>query len=296
MQLHLIMRDMSILSDVMNPGNGADRLRGTPPGELAASHERGTLQTVDRALGILLSFSDRRTDWGVIELAKEFGLDKSAAQRLLSTLASRGFLHVNPTTRRYHLGPAVWRIASTWERRGGMAALLDPILIELADKTSRNAVFALADGAYVRCVAAADGGGSPMRDHPLVGELYPAHAGATSRAYFAMLPAGQRQALMYHVPLAKFSDLTFDDAAAIEAEMLKVAEVGWAYSEGEYDKNTRAVAAPVFAGDRPVGSVSIGEHKRENLGDIRDHVGAVLRAADQIGQLLAPRANPAPSR
>ncbi|UGS28222.1 IclR family transcriptional regulator [Microbacterium resistens] len=246
------------------------------------------LQTVDRALAVLLSFSGRRTDWGVTDLAHEFDLDKSAAQRLLSTLAARGFLHADPVTRRYRLGAALWRIASTWERRGGMAALVEAPLADLADESSRTAVFGLADGAYVRCIAAVDGGTSPMRDHPLVGELYPAHAGATSRAYFAFLSAGQRQQLMYHRPLAKFSDLTALDAAAIEAEMLEVAEQGWAYSEGEYDLNTRALAAPVFVTGRPIGSVSIGEHKREDLGDIRVHLDAVLRTAQRISQLLSP--------
>ncbi|MBV0894223.1 IclR family transcriptional regulator [Microbacterium sp. NC79] len=264
--------------------------------EGSSSTSSGVLQTVDRALNVLLSFSSRRTDWGVMELARELDLDKSTAQRLLATLASRGFLHADPTTRRYRLGPALWRIASTWERRGGMAALVEPYLTALADATRRSAVFAVADGAYVRAVAYVDGANeSPMRDHSMVGELYPAHAGATSRAYFATLSASARQALMYTIPLAKFNDLTADDATAIEAEMVAVAERGWAYSAGEYDLNTRAVAAPVYVGSRAIGSVSIGEHKRENLGEIRDHVSAVLQVADQIGALLSSTAIPAPN-
>lgn len=242
---------------------------------------------MDPALAVLLSFSTRRTEWGVMELAAEFDLDKSAAQRLLSTLTHRGFLYADPVTRRYRMGPAVWRISHTWERRGGMALLVEPVLAELADATSRTASFNLADGAYVRCVAAVDGGDVPIRDHPLVGELYPAHAGATSRAYFAFLSPSQRQSLMYHRPLAKFSDLTAQDAHTIEAEMLLVAEKGWAYSEGEYDSNTRAIAVPVFVLGRPVGSVSLGEHKREDLGDIRDLVSLLSQTAGKLEALLS---------
>lgn len=251
---------------------------------------------MDRALSVLLSFSARRTEWGVIELADEFGLDKSAAQRLLSTLAHRGFLYSDPVTRRYRMGPAMWRIASTWERRGGMALLVEPLLADLADPASRTAAFTLADGAYVRCVAAVDGGTAPMRDHPLIGELYPAHAGATSRAYFAFLSPSQRQALMYHRPLAKFSDLTSQDAHTIEQEMLQVAETGWAYSEGEYDSNTRAIAAPVFVLGRPVGSVGLAETKRMNLGDIRDHVELLLHTASRLGALLSTQTPEARTR
>ncbi len=256
---------------------------------------RAPLQTVDRALSVLLSYGPRRSDWGVVELAEEFGLDKSVAQRLLATLAARGFLHADPVTRRYRLGPAMWRMANLWERYGGMAALVEPVLADLADETSRTAVFAIADGSYVRAVAAVDGGASPMRNHPLVGELYPAHAGATSRAYFAFLAPKERQALMYERPLARFSEYTRLDAEAIEQSMIETEQTGWAYSEGEYDQNTRAVAAPVFVADRPIGSVSIGENKRETLGDIRDHTGAVLRASSAISQLLSLRST-SPSR
>ncbi|MGF3052831.1 hypothetical protein ACQUSY_02505 [Microbacterium sp. YY-03] len=46
---------------------------------------------------------------------------------------------------------------------------------------------------------------------------------------------------------------------------------------------------------RATGSVSIGEHKREQLGEIRDHVSAVLQVADQIGALLSSTAMPVPN-
>lgn len=248
---------------------------------------RPPLQTVDRALTVLLSFTARRTEWGVTELAAEFGFDKSSAQRLLAALAERGFLSIDPVTHRYRLGSAVWRIASTWEHRGGMAILVNPLLAELADATMRTVAFTLADGAYLRCVAAVDGGQAPMRDHPLVGEVYPAHAGATSRAYFAFLPKGQRESLAYRVPLARFSSRTELDPVLIEAQMSKTAEAGWAYSEGEYDVNTRAIAAPVVIGAQPIGSVSVGERKNDRVDDILDHVDAVQETAKKIGAMLS---------
>ncbi|PDQ35920.1 MAG: hypothetical protein B5766_03330 [Candidatus Lumbricidophila eiseniae] len=257
---------------------------------------RAPLQTVDRALSILLSYNPRRTDWGVVELADEFGLDKSAAQRLLATLARRGFLHADPITRRYRLGPVMWRMATMWERMGGMATLVRPVLATLAEETSRTAVFALADGAYVRAVAVVEGGSSPLRGDPMVGELYPAHAGATARAYFAFITPKEREILMYSRPLAQFNELTQQDSISIEHLMLDVAERGWAYSEGEYDRETRAVGAPVFVTGRPIGSVSIGELKRESSSEIRDHVNAVLRTAAGIGQLLSLRGTPPTKR
>jgi len=258
---------------------------------------RSPLQTVDRALEILISYSERRTDWGVLELAEEFGIDKSTAQRLLAALAARGFLRSDPVTRRYSLGPTMWRMAALWERTGGLATLADQVLIPLAQETDRTAVFAIPDGFHVRCVAAIDGGGGPLRSHPLVGDLYPAHAGATPRAYFAFLDGHERRALLTGRPFARFTDITEVDQEALERVFEQTVAQGWACSEGEYDAGTRAIAVPVRLGRRPVGSLSVAEAKTDkHLDDIRDHVPRLLARSEELSGLLAHHTAPARGR
>ncbi len=128
------------------------------------------LQSVDRALAVLLSFDEHRCDWGVTELAEQFGWDKSVAQRLLATLAGRGFLVSQPGSRRYRLGPAMWHLAWLWERRGGLASLARPVLGRLAQRTGYTALLAVSDGVDVRCVEAVDGDHGPVR-HSLIGQV-----------------------------------------------------------------------------------------------------------------------------
>jgi len=252
------------------------------------------LQTVDRALQILLSFSDGRPDWGVLELADEFGINKSTSQRLLAALATRGFLKADPYTRRYSLGPAMWHMANVWERGGGLARLADQVLTSLAAETERTALFTIPDGVHLRCIAAVDGAAGPVRSHALVGDLYPAHAGATSRAYFAFLEPHTRRALLNDRPRARFTELTEVDELAFEALLEETFAAGWAYSAGEYDSSTRAIAAPVRLGKTPIGSLSVLEPNSRADTDLRDMVPALLRAADDLSSLLSNRrpANP----
>src|SRR6266568_2805362 len=181
------------------------------------------LQTVDRAIDVLLSFDEHRTEWGVTELAEEFGWDKSVAQRLLATLACRGFL----------------------------------VSDRMARRTGYTAIFAVPDGVHLRCVEAIDGETGPVRFYPLVGELYPAHAGATSRAYFAMLPEPARATLFRGRPMARFSDTTPTDVDGLEHSFRITRATGYAYSEGEYDVATAALAIPVVVRHRPVGTLSL---------------------------------------
>ncbi|MGO1975476.1 MAG: IclR family transcriptional regulator [Propionibacteriaceae bacterium] len=259
---------------------------------------RSPLQTVDRALRVLLSFSERRTDWGVSELAADFGLDKSAAQRILAALSAQGFLRADPYTRRYSLGPAMWRMATHWERTGGLARLVDPVVAHLADDTDRAAAFAVPDGAYVRCIAAANGSDGPLRAQALVGDLYPAHAGATARAYFAFLDRHERRSLLLGRPVARFTEQTEVDHQVLERGYTETEELGYALSEGEYDANTRALAVPVLLGRRVVGSLTLGESATGQAhGELLEQLPRLQTAAQELSDLLASR-NPArrPSR
>lgn len=169
------------------------------------SRDRATLQTVDRALEILLTYTETRVEWGASELAAELGLSTSSAQRMLAALAERGFLRRVPYTRRYRLGPALWRMSNLWERTGGLSALANPVLEPLVEATGRTAVFAIPDGLHVRVVGSVDGPLGPARAHSFMNGLYPAHAGVAARAYFAFLDRDARRDLFRDRPLGRFS-------------------------------------------------------------------------------------------
>ncbi|MFC7812965.1 IclR family transcriptional regulator [Streptomyces olivaceus] len=262
----------------------------TPP-----EASRPPLQTADRLLGVLQAFDRERPEWGVSEVAKEFGLDKSVAQRLLAALAHRGFLVSDPRSRRYRLGPAVWHLALGWERDGGLARLVQPALRGLSAESGVTTLFALPDGIHMRCVAFAEGAEGPLRVDGLSGELYPAHAGATSRAYFGMLGPRDRAALLYSRPMARFSERTVVDPALLEERFAEVRRDGHAYSEGEYDPETAALAAPVAVGRRAVGTLSLvaaADALRPRRGEL---VAPLLRTAAELGRLLTPAARPRPA-
>jgi DNA-binding IclR family transcriptional regulator len=127
-----------------------------------------------------------------------------------------------------------------------------------------------------------------VRSHPLVGDLYPAHAGATSRAYFAFLDPLVRRKMISGRPFARYTELTEVDEEAFERMLNETYRTGWAYSEGEYDATTRAIAAPVRIGAKPIGSLTLVEPKIYDFDDdLRDHVPALLETSEQLASLLA---------
>ncbi|MEU2212238.1 IclR family transcriptional regulator [Streptomyces hygroscopicus] len=244
--------------------------RRTPP---------GLLRTVDRALLVLLAFERNRSDWGVTEIAEEFGWDTSVAQRLLATLAGRGFLVSDPATRRYRIGPAAMRLGRLWDRSGTLELLARPVLDELCRRTGDHVLLCVPDNFHMRCVAAAEGRAGPLRYYPLVGELYPAHAGATSKSYFAFLPDERRHLLFRGRPMARFTERTVTDPDRLEQEFHQVRARGYAWTVGEYDTGVATVAVPFFLGREPYGSLSLGGPEEHFPDGPEDRLDALRQAA-----------------
>ncbi len=64
----------------------------------------GTIQSVNRALTILESFTIQRPEIGVSDLARSLDLNKSTVFGLITTLEKRGYLEKNKQNDKYHLG------------------------------------------------------------------------------------------------------------------------------------------------------------------------------------------------
>lgn len=215
-------------------------------------------QTADRALQLLLSFDRHHPERGVSELAAEFGLSTTVTQRLLAVLAHRGFLTRVTATRRYRLGPAALHLGRQWDHSGSLALLIGPILSELSELTGLGAYLSLPDGAHTRCVLLSEAADGRIRNYSLVGELYPAHAGATSKAYFAFLPPAERSRLLRGRPMARFTPDTVTDLEVLEHEYAEIRRQRWAFTVGEFDAGVASLAVPVFLRGEPYGSLSLG--------------------------------------
>ncbi|MGW0859981.1 IclR family transcriptional regulator [Streptomyces sp. NPDC002690] len=237
---------------------------GTSTSNPAAAGPRtgGVLQTVDRALLVLLTFSVQRPEWGVSELARHHGWDKAVVQRLLTTLTARAFLVCDETTRRYRPGPALSRLARVGEHSGVLPSLARPVLARLLRETGESIVLNVPHGGSYRCEAAVDGTG-PVRYTAIIGAVMPGHAGASGHAIFAYHPERAVRQMFGATGLTRFNDRTITDLDVLLTCYAQVRADGHSVSHGEYDEAVTAVAAPVFQGsDVPASLTVIGPSHR----------------------------------
>ncbi|WP_328325943.1 IclR family transcriptional regulator [Streptomyces sp. NBC_00455] len=225
----------------------------TPPD--ARPQPAGVLQTVDRALLVLLTFTEQRPEWGVSELARHHGWDKAVVQRLLTTLTARTFLICDHTSRRYRPGPALSRLARVSEHSGVFSSLARPVLARLLRETGESIVLNVPHGGSYRCEAAVDGTG-PVRYTAIIGAVIPGHAGASGHTIFAYHPEREVRQMFGPTGLTRFNDRTITDLDTLLSCYERVRADGHCISHGEYDEAVTAVSAPVFQGDGVAASLT----------------------------------------
>ena len=194
---------------------------------------------VQRAIAILEELAGARTELGTNEIARRTGINASTISRILATLAVGGLVDHVPSTGRYRIGVGLVRLANAAHEGLDIRSLARPHLEDLGKQIGETVTLSVPaeheaftldfvqSSLTVRSVA--EVGRTSVGHATAVGKVLLAHGGT--------LPAG---------PLTAFTDRTIVDGVALEVEIAKVSERGWAQALGEREDDMNAVAAPVL--------------------------------------------------
>ena len=214
-------------------------------------------QAVQRAVSLLKLFSDSKPEWGLTEMAKAAGLNKTTVYRLLTALASEGLVARNPAGEAYRLGPEAIAIGARALRSNDLRTVSREILTDLArrsDETATVEVLVESDVLIVDEVHSRKW----LHASPSVGTRWPAHATSTGKVLLAYLTETERKTLL-RVPLAQPARRTITTLAALRDELVKVRSQGFATAVGELEDGYSAVGAPVRDHEgQVIAAVSLG--------------------------------------
>jgi DNA-binding IclR family transcriptional regulator len=212
-----------------------------------------TLETVDRALQLLLAFDcEDDRELTVAALAARLEIHRSSASRLAATLAQRGFLERTAASDAFRLGPALGRLGLIAMGLRGLAAESREVMERLALDTRETVVLSVLDGSD--CVDIAQASGPHlvgMRNW--VGRRSPLHASSDGKVFLAFADASAGTGR-----LRALTGRTIARRNALDAEITRVRARGWASVEGELEDGLNGAAAPVFdSGGRCVAALSV---------------------------------------
>ncbi|MBE9474537.1 MAG: IclR family transcriptional regulator [Chloroflexi bacterium] len=246
-----------------------------------------SVQSVERAIDILESFSAVEPGFGVGELSRRVNLPKSTVFRLLTTLESRGFIAQNSETGLYHLGvgliplansvfvysdlrrtarPHLRSLANTLEETTSLIILVDTEIINLEQVEFRGRLVVRAGGTEHRM---------------------PFNATSAGKVIAAFLPEAEMEALL-ESQLPALTPATITDADTLRSQLMEVRTRGYATSFDEIEEGLHAISTPIYNNEgNVVACVSVsGPSYRLTRSRIAAASPHVIQTADQISREL----------
>ena len=213
--------------------NGAE-VKGTP----------GSVQSLERAFGLLETMATHGGKLGLTQLASESGLPLPTIHRLIRTLVDLGYVR-QESSRQYvlgpkliHLGESSSHVLSVWAKSH---------LTRLVDELGESANLAMLDGDHVVYVDQVSSRHS-MRMFTEVGRRVLPHCTAVGKALLADMPPEKVRDILQRTGMPRQTEKTIADPDEFAKALLQVTAQGYAMDEGEQEVGVRCLAVAIVDG------------------------------------------------
>jgi len=266
----------------MTPKN---RSRGRPK-SFDRKAAQTTIQSLDRAFDVL----DALAAGGAMTLSQVAAeLDQAPATiyRVLTTLQLREVVETNPATQSWAIGPAAFRLGSSFLRRSSVAERSRPLMRQLMEATGETSNLGIEKSDMVLFVSQVETQETIRAFFP-PGTQSPMHASGIGKALLSCYPADRLERLLDTRPLERFTEQTITRKDHLHAELRDIRARGFSFDNEERTPGMRCIAAPIlnFHGEAVAGISVSGPANRMTL-DQTDQIGRQVReAAETLSRSL----------
>ncbi len=216
-------------------------------------------------------------------LARETGLPKPTLHRMLANFVSEGLLVRQTDRRLYGTGPRLRAFAESLllnaTQSGSRHAVLKALVQELGE-TCNITTLSGGEVLYLDRVETSE----PLRFHLGPGSRVPLHCSASGKLLAGQLTESARRTLLGYAPLEPFTDATITEFDALEQEIQRSCQRGYAIDAEEfiYGLVCFAVLVPGSRGRSSQCVAVQGPSFRLSVDDAERVLPALRRAADAL--------------
>jgi len=179
------------------------------------------------------------------ELAEALGIARSNAHRTLQTLIECGWAVQDEATSAYRPGLRLIEMGALVEGASDLRTRLRPVLAKLALASGETIHLAALDGAEIVYLDKFDSP-LPVAAYSRVGGRAPAYCVASGKALLAAMDERTAELRTRFGRLVPHTPNTITDVAALEADLARSRERGWAENREEWRLGVCGLGAPVF--------------------------------------------------
>jgi IclR family pca regulon transcriptional regulator len=251
---------------------------------MARSSADGTqsLQSLERGMAVIQIFSRDRPALTLSEVARLTDMTRATARRILLTLEKLG--HVRSDGRLFHLTPRVLSLGWAYLSSLNLWEVAQPLMEDLVEQTREScsaATLDLPDIVYVARVPTR----RIMTISLGIGSRLPAHPTSMGRVLLADLPPDELDRFLAEARLEAFTENTITDQESLRAEIGKVREQGWAFTDQELEIGLRSIAVPIKGHDcRTIAALNTSASApRASVDDfLEGFLPALLETAEEV--------------
>ncbi len=240
--------------------------------------------SVHKTFAVLDYFTVEKPEWGVTELAKEIGTNKSTVFRFLAQMQAIGILDKNDQSERYRLGLKLFELGNRVQLRTAFVEKTHPQLVSVAKSITETVHIAVLKNSQVFYIDKVESPqGLKISSH--IGSYLPAYATALGKVLLAFLPEEEQNKNLNYIfdknrPIA-FTKKTITDKAKMKTELAKIKKKQYAIDREESEVGLICVAIPIFnQNEEVVASLSAsGPANRFKEAEVKNYVATLKKGA-----------------
>lgn len=243
--------------------------------------------SVHKTFAILDYFTPEKPEWGVTELAKEIGTNKSNVHRFLSQMEAIEVLYKDEERDKYRLGIKLFELGNRVQINNAFVKHSHPALIEVAKNITETVLIGLLKNDsvfYIDKVESPQG----LKISTQIGDYSPLYSKSIGKILLAYLSEEEQERLLFqiyneNIPTT-FTNHTLTSKEGMKKELMEVKRKGYAIEKEESEIGLICVAIPIFNQNQEVvASLSAdGPANRFQSEKVKDYVSILQKGAENI--------------
>lgn len=256
--------------------------------DMTASASPGPIQ---RAVDLLKLLAESDDAVAVRDVAQALGLPPSTSHRLLRQFVTAGFAVADPASKRYRVGPALYRVAALIHAKSHLANTVQPFLDELTGACDEASIFAVFDEATATVSFIAKADSSQALGYRInLNTPVSAYWGSSSQVIIAHLPETDVQRVLAAAHPSPVGALPPLPESAYRAELAAIRQRGFSCTKGQKLPGAVGTAAPVFDAAGVAGSVTVTIPEVRFKASMESRIQRlVMQSAERISEVLGHR-------
>jgi IclR family pca regulon transcriptional regulator len=236
------------------------------------------IQSLERGLSVINSFSRERNSQTLSEVAQQTGLTRATARRVLLTLAELGYVHQN--NRSFSLTPRVLDLGYSYLSSFQVVELAQQSMERLVEEVKESSSMSVLDGNEIVYVARVPTK-RIMTISLAIGSRLPAYPTSMGRVLLAGLTDAELDEYLTRTRLEQLTDHTLTDPDELRSTIEKTRIDGYALVDQELEEGVRSIAAPIENGrGQVIAAMNVSCHaSRVTVAQMREEYRPPLLAA-----------------